>query len=69
MKLEKQKPHRGILINKIPARGIGGLIFAIGIVAIFLVGVPAFRPLAPFILVGGVLAGALLYYWRNQTRW
>ena len=61
--------HRGILINKIPATGAGGLIFALGTVAIFAIGVPEIRQLLVVTLpVSGLVAG-LLHYWHNQTRW
>ena len=63
------KPHPGIRIDKIPARGIGGLIFALGIVTLFAIGIPSMR----WFLIAAVPAGALvawgLYWWRNQTRW
>ena len=63
------KPHRGILINRIPAKGVGGLIFALGTVVIFALGIPEIRQFAPFALLGGGLVAALLYFWHNQTRW
>lgn len=63
------KPHRGILIDKIPSQGFAGLIFTIGIMVILLVGIPQVRLLfVGSLLAGSVLAGAL-YFWHNQTRW
>jgi hypothetical protein len=53
-------PHRGILISRIPAEGVGGLIFALGTTAIFLLAVPAFRPIVAFCLLGGVALAAVL---------
>lgn len=63
------KPHRGILTHKIPAEGFGGLIFALGTVMIFVIGVPEIRQFSLFAIpAGGILAG-VLYLWHNQTRW
>lgn len=67
--MQVMKPHRGILIDKIPAKGPTGLIFAAGVVAIFLIGIPALRLfLAVTAPLGALVAGAL-YYLHNQTRW
>jgi len=63
------KPHRGILIDQIPAEGAGGLIFALGTVLIFSIGVPAIRQFLPVALVGGLVVAAARYYWYNQTDW
>ena len=39
--MKSEGPHAGIRIDKIPVgAGIGGLIFAVGSVAIFLIGLP-----------------------------
>jgi hypothetical protein len=53
-------PHRGVLISRIPAEGLGGLIFAIGTAAIFLLAVPAFRPVVAACVVGGILLAPVL---------
>lgn len=53
--------HRGILVHRIPAEGLGGLIFALGMMVLTLLAVPALRPLAAFSLVAGVLAAPLLH--------
>jgi hypothetical protein len=53
-------PHRGILISRIPAEGLGGLIFALGTAAVFVLAVPAFRPLVAACVVGGVLLAPVL---------
>jgi hypothetical protein len=56
------EPHRGILIHRIPVEGAGGLIFALGMVLIALVGIPALRPLAALSLLAGVAAAPVLYW-------
>ena len=48
-------PHQGIRIDHIPAEGVGGLIFAVGSVLIFLVAFPALRPIAGAAALGGLL--------------
>lgn len=53
--------HQGIRIDHIPAEGAGGLIFALGMVAIVLVGFPALRPVAAACLAGGVLLAPVLH--------
>jgi hypothetical protein len=55
------RPHPGIQIHKIPAEGLGGLIFAVGMVAIVLVAIPAVRPLAALAMLGGVVLAPLLH--------
>jgi UDP-N-acetylmuramyl pentapeptide phosphotransferase/UDP-N-acetylglucosamine-1-phosphate transferase len=45
--------HPGISIHKIPVAGVGGLIFAVGIVVLALVGLP----IAKWFLVGAVILG------------
>jgi hypothetical protein len=59
------QPHPGIRIDRIPAAGGGGLIFAIGMVAIVLVALPAVRPLAAVALLGGALLAPILH----RLRW
>jgi hypothetical protein len=54
-------PHSGIRIDRIPAEEGGGIIFAIGIVVLFLIGVPAMRPVVALAAVGGVLLAPLLH--------
>lgn len=54
-------PHQGIRIDRIPAEEGGGLIFTIGIVALFLIGVPAMRPVVALAALGGALMAPLLY--------
>ena len=54
-------PHPGIRIDHIPAEGGGGLIFALGMVAVFLIGIPALRPVAALAVVGGLLCAPILH--------
>lgn len=59
-------PHAGILIDRIPAEEGGGLIFAAGTAAIFMVAFPALLPVAGAALLGGaVLALALRWLHRK----
>lgn len=60
--------HPGIRIDKIPASGIGGLLFTIATVVMFL-GIPEVREFMLVGVAGGIPMAALLYYWHNQTRW
>ena len=46
-------PHRGIRIDAILVKDAGGLIFTVGALAIFLVGVPVTR----WFLLGAVILG------------
>jgi hypothetical protein len=54
-------PHPGIRIDHIPAEGAGGLIFAIGMVTVSLIGIPALRPVAAVALLGGLLLAPILH--------
>jgi hypothetical protein len=54
-------PHPGIRIDQIPAEGGGGLIFAVGMVAVFLMAVPALRPVAAVAVLGGLLLAPILH--------
>jgi len=57
--------HPGIRIDRIPVEGAGGLIFVLGISALFLIGIPAFAPLVALCVVGGALAAPLLHLRRH----
>ncbi len=48
--------HPGITMHKIPVAGLGGLIFAVGIVVLALVGLS----IAKWFLAGAVLLGLLI---------
>ena len=65
----KTKPHRGILIDQIPADGAAGLMFTLSTVLICLIGVPEIRQFLPIAVVGGLLVAAGRYYWHHQTNW
>ena len=52
--------HPGIVIHKIPASGGGGLIFALGFAALFLLLVPSFLPVVAGCLVAGLALAVLL---------
>jgi hypothetical protein len=54
-------PHAGIRIDRIPAEGVGGLIFAIGTGAIFLTAFPALVPVAGAAVVGGLVLAPILH--------
>lgn len=54
-------PHAGIRIDRIPAEGGGGLIFAVGSALIFLVAFPALRPIAAAALLGGLMLAPVLH--------
>ncbi len=54
------EPHRGILISRIPVDGAGGLIFALGMVAIGLMAMPEIRLLALISLAGGAALAPIL---------
>jgi hypothetical protein len=54
-------PHQGIRIDHIPAEGGGGLIFALGTIFIFLIGVPPLRPVAAIAVIGGLLLAPVLH--------
>ena len=54
-------PHAGIRIDRIPAEGGGGLIFAVGSAAIFLIAFPALLPVAAAALVGGMALAPVLH--------
>ena len=54
-------PHAGIRIDRIPAEGGGGLIFAVGSGAIFLIAFPALLPVAAAAVIGGVALAPVLH--------
>jgi hypothetical protein len=54
-------PHAGIRIDAIPVEGAGGLIFAVGMMALTVLAVPSIWPLVAFCLVGGVVFAPLFH--------
>jgi len=54
-------PHPGIRIDHIPAEGGGGLIFAVGMILIFLICFPAVRPVAALAVLGGAILAPILH--------
>jgi hypothetical protein len=61
--MRSESPRVEINLAKIPADGnIGGLIFAIGTAAIFLIGIPAIRYMFPAAIVAGCGIVVLLHF-------
>jgi hypothetical protein len=54
-------PHAGIRIDRIPAEGGGGIIFALGIMVLFLIGVPVMRPVVALAALLGLLLAPVLH--------
>ncbi len=54
-------PHAGIRIDRIPAEGGGGLIFALGTVIVFLTAFPALVPVAGAAVLGGIVLAPVLH--------
>jgi len=54
-------PHAGIRIDHIPAEEGGGLIFAVGTGAIFLLAFPALVPVVGAAVLGGLALAPLLH--------
>jgi len=52
--------HPGITMHSIPAAGTGGLIFALGIAALFLLQIPSFAPVVAACVLGGLAVAPLL---------
>ena len=57
--------HPGIRIDSIPVDGGGGLIFTLGMSALFLIGVPAFIPVVAACVAGGLLLAPVLHFIRR----
>ena len=54
-------PHAGIRIDRIPAEGVGGAIFAAGLGAVMLMQFPALLPVAAVATIGGVALAPVLH--------
>ncbi len=59
------QPHPGIRIDRIPAEGAGGLIFALGISLLFLIAIPAFRPVVALSILAGAALAPILHLRRH----
>ena len=68
--MRNESPRVEINLAKIPADGnIGGLIFALGTAAIFLIGIPAIRYMFPAAIVAGCGIAFLLHFiHENRVR-
>ncbi len=53
--------HPGIRIDSIPVVGVGGLIFAAGMVGIVWFGLPVLQPLIVACLLGGLLFAPIFH--------
>jgi len=60
MRIQRAEIHPGIRIDKISVEGGAGLLFTIGILALFLVGLPATRWFLALSLTLGGIIGAVL---------
>src|SRR5882672_2327752 len=68
MKRQEDGPlrwHQGITMHKMPVAGVGGLILAIGIVAITLAGLPATKWFLAGAIVLGIAIACLLFLFRK----
>jgi len=58
--------HEGPNISKIPVKGVMGAVFTVGIVLLFLAGVPHTRLFALVSVSLGVIAGVILHLWHKR---
>ncbi len=58
--------HPGISIHNIPIRGRMGLLFVLGTLYIFGMGIPAVRTLGAIAVAFGVLGSGFLYLWHKR---
>ncbi len=65
--MKRMRKHPGIKIDSIPVKGGPGLIFVIGLLAIFVVEIPTVRLVLALGLVGGLITAAILH-WTDRTR-
>ena len=62
-------PRAEIDMAKIPADGnVGGLLFAIGTIAIFLIGIPAIREIFPAAILVGCAIAFFLHFRRQRPK-
>lgn len=55
-------PHPGIRIDSIPVNGWVGVVFALGVMLVFLIGSPAVRWFFVLSLPSGLLVGGALHF-------
>jgi len=60
MRIPSAKIHPGITMHKIPVKGPAGLLFAVGMVIIFLIYLPEARWFLVLSLALGVIIGVIL---------
>ena len=58
--------HGGPDISKIPVKGVMGAVFTIGIVLMFLAGLPHARLFVLISVPLGVVIGVVLYFWHKR---
>jgi hypothetical protein len=58
--------HEGPNISRIPVKGIIGAVFTVGIVFMFLAGVPHARLFTAISLPVGVIVGVVLCLWHKR---
>jgi hypothetical protein len=56
----------GIRIDKIPVKGAVGLVITLGVMAMFLISVPATRWLLLFSVPTGIAIALILRYWHGR---
>jgi len=58
--------YEGPNISKIPVKGVMGAVFTVGIVLMFLLGVPHARLFVLISVPLGVIVGIVLYLWHKR---
>jgi len=58
--------HPGIRIDKTPVRSWVGLVFAVGVMVLFLIALPAVRWFLLLTLPAGMLAGVVLFFLHRR---
>jgi hypothetical protein len=56
----------GIRIDKIPVKGVVGLVLTLGIMAMFLIAVPATRWVLLFSIPTGIVIALILRFWYGR---
>jgi hypothetical protein len=60
--------HPGINIARIAVKNGAGLIFVVGVLLIFLAGIPETRWFLLLSVLGGVMIGIALYLWHKLSQ-